>query len=82
MKKLFIFLVFGIVLIFLVFAFIEKNFLTAQLTEIEGISSEEYSYQGENVEIQGDAMGCKEGFENCKIQIIPKSGEPINLELT
>jgi len=75
-------LILGIVLIFLVFAFVGKSFLTAQLTEIEGISSEDYSYEGENVEIQGEVMACKEGFENCKMQITPTGGEAINLELT
>jgi len=75
-------LIFGIILVFLAFAFIGENFLLAQLTKIEGISSKEYSYQGENSEIQGDAIACKEGFENCKLQITPKDGESINLELT
>ena len=80
--KLGLILIFGIVLIFLAFAFVRKSFLSAQLTEIEGISSEDYSYEGENVEIQGDVMVCKEGFENCKMQITPTGGEAINLELT
>src|SRR3989344_8277118 len=75
-------LILGIVLIFLVFAFVGKSFLTAQLTEIEGISSEDYSYEGENVEIQGDVMVCKEGFENCKIQVTPTGGGAINLKLS
>src|SRR3989344_9115270 len=75
-------LIFGIILDFLAFAFIGENFLSAQLTKIEGISSKDYSYQGENSEIQGDAIACKEGFENCKLQIPPKDGESINLELT
>ncbi|KHO54873.1 MAG: hypothetical protein QT10_C0011G0054, partial [archaeon GW2011_AR19] len=65
MKKQIIFLFFGIILIFLAFTFAGKSFLSAQLVEIEGISSEDYSYEGENVEIQGEVMACKEGFENC-----------------
>ena len=80
--KLGLILIFGIVLIFLAFAFTEKSFLSAQLTEIEGISSEDYSYEGENIEIQGDVMVCKEGFENCKIQVTPTGGGAINLELS
>jgi len=75
-------LIFGIILVFLAFAFIGESSLSAQLTEIEGISSEDYSYQGENSEIQGEVMVCKEGFENCKIEITPKGGGSINLELT
>ena len=82
MKKQIIFLFFGIILIFLAFTFAGKSFLSAQLVEIEGISSEDYSYEGENVEIQGEVMACKEGFENCKMQITPTGGEAINLELT
>src|SRR3989344_5396253 len=76
------FFIFAIVLISLFFVFVGKSFLSAQLTEINEISSDEYSYQGENVEIQGEIMRCKEGFENCKIQVTPKGGEAINLELT
>ena len=74
--------IFAIILIFLVFTFAGKSFLSAQLVEIEGISSEDFTYQGENVEIQGEVIVCKSGFDNCKIQVTPKGGEAINLELT
>src|SRR3989344_4625910 len=81
MKIIKLILILGI-LIFLVFVF-GKSFLSAQLAEIEGISSEEYSYGGENAEIKGNVIICKEGVENCKIQITPKAGgEAIDLELT
>ncbi|KHO54896.1 MAG: hypothetical protein QT10_C0010G0009 [archaeon GW2011_AR19] len=74
--------VFVIILISLAFVFAGKSFLSAQLTEIEGISSEDFTYQGENVEIQGEVIVCKSGFDNCKIQVTPKVGEAIALELT
>ncbi|MDP2672262.1 MAG: hypothetical protein Q8O84_00420 [Nanoarchaeota archaeon] len=74
--------VFGIALMSLIAGFFMQGFLTAQLTEVEGISSKDYSYEGENVEIQGDVIACKEGFENCKLQISSETGKTITLELT
>ena len=74
----------GIILIFLAFTFAGKSFLSAQLVEIEGISSEDYSYAGEHAEfdINSGPITCAEGFDNCKIQVTPKGGEAITLELT
>lgn len=44
-------------------------FLSAQLTGIEGISSQEFSYFGEDVELIDDNFVCKTGIEKCKIEI-------------
>ncbi len=57
------------ILIFGIFIFIIAGilFLSAQLTEIEGISSTDFSYSGEGVELINDELFCQ--IEKCTIQI-------------
>ena len=72
------FFIFAIIFIFLVLAFV---IVSAQLAEVEGISSDEYSYRGENVEVSQDGIACKTGYDNCKIEIISDKGT-ISIEAT
>ncbi|MEK6823877.1 MAG: hypothetical protein AABY06_02465 [Nanoarchaeota archaeon] len=63
-------LVLGIVILIIVFLLFQINFINSQeLTEITEISSQEFSYYGENVELIDDSLVCKTGFEKCKIEI-------------
>ncbi len=61
-----------ILLAFGIFIFIIAGilFLSAQeFPEIEGISSPEFTYSGEGVELINDELSCQTGFEKCTIQI-------------
>jgi len=80
-------LVLRIATIFLIVSFLFIQFLQVsaqeELAEITEISSTEFTYSGEGVEIIDGKIGCKTGFEKCKMEITPKKGEgKITIEAT
>ncbi len=60
----------GILILIIIFLLFQINFINSQeLTEIEGINSQDFSYSGEGVELINNELSCQTGVEKCTIEI-------------